>query len=219
MNIDIEKWTEHFLNILEETFGSRVWFAGLQGSRGRGEATETSDIDMVVILDRLTPEDISAYNRMIDTMPDRKLICGFLSGRDELMKWEPSDLIQFYYDTRPLKGSLDELLERIDSGAAERAVRTGACNIYHMCVHNMLYDRQEEILCGLYKSAVFVIQTDYFRKTGKYVKYRKELLELAEKDDREILEIYTELKSKDRIKFGEMSEKLFLWAQKKITEM
>ena len=217
--MDIEKWTEHFLNILEETFGSRVWFAGLQGSRGRGEATETSDIDMVVILDRLTPEDISAYNRMIDTMPDRELICGFLSGRDELMKWEPSDLIQFYYDTRPLKGSLDELLERIDSGAAERAVRTGVCNIYHMCVHNMLYDRQEEILRGLYKSAVFVIQTDYFRKTGKYVKYRKELLELAEKDDREILEIYTELKSKARIKFGEMSEKLFLWAQKKITEM
>lgn len=217
--MDIEKWTEHFLNILEETFGSRVWFAGLQGSRGRGEATETSDIDMVVILDRLTPEDISAYNRMIDTMPDRELICGFLSGRDELIKWESSDLIQFYYDTRPLKGSLDELLERIDSGAAERAVRAGVCNIYHMCVHNMLYDRQEEILRGLYKSAVFVIQTDYFRKTGKYVKYRKELLELAEKDDREILEIYTELKSKDRIKFGEMSEKLFLWAQKKITEM
>ena len=164
--MDIEKWTKHFLNILEETFGSRVWFAGLQGSRGRGEGTETSDIDMVVILDRLTPEDISAYNRMIDTMPDRELICGFLSGRDELMKWEPSDLIQFYYDTRPLKGSLDELLERIDSGAAERAVRTGVCNIYHMCVHNMLYDRQEEILRGLYKSAVFVIQTDYFRKTG-----------------------------------------------------
>lgn len=219
MNMDIEKWTKHFLNILEETFGSRVWFAGLQGSRGRGEGTETSDIDMVVILDRLTPEDISAYNRMIDTMPDRELICGFLSGRDELMKWEPSDLIQFYYDTRPLKGSLDELLERIDSGAAERAVRTGVCNIYHMCVHNMLYDRQEEILRGLYKSAVFVIQTDYFRKTGKYVKYRKELLELAEKDDREILKIYTELKSEGRIKFGEMSEKLFLWAQKKITEM
>lgn len=217
--MDIEKWTKHFLNILEETFGSRVWFAGLQGSRGRGEGTETSDIDMVVILDRLTPEDISAYNRMIDTMPDRELICGFLSGRDELMKWEPSDLIQFYYDTRPLKGSLDELLERIDSGAAERAVRTGVCNIYHMCVHNMLYDRQEEILRGLYKSAVFVIQTDYFRKTGKYVKYRKELLELAEKDDREILKIYTELKSEGRIKFGEMSEKLFLWAQKKITEM
>ena len=219
MNMDIEKWTEHFLNILEETFGSRVWFAGLQGSRGRGEATETSDIDMVVILDRLTPEDISAYNRMIDTMPDRELICGFLSGRDELMKWEPSDLIQFYYDTRPLKGSLDELLERIDSGAAERAVRTGVCNIYHMCVHNMLYDRQEEILRGLYKSAVFVMQTDYFRKTGKYVKYRKELLELAEKDDREILETYTELKSEGRIEFGEMSEKLFLWVQTRIVEM
>ena len=51
--IDITTWMKNFLQTLNETFGNRVWFVGLQGSYGRGEATETSDIDMVVILDNL----------------------------------------------------------------------------------------------------------------------------------------------------------------------
>ena len=61
---------------------------GLQGSYGRGEATEASDIDIVVILDKLSADDIQTYNSMLDTLPHRDLICGFLSGRDEIMNWE-----------------------------------------------------------------------------------------------------------------------------------
>ena len=99
----IHTWTDNFLKALEHRFSSRVWFAGLQGSRGRGEAREDSDIDLVVILDTLSPEDIEAYNEMLDMLPDRELICGFLSGKDELLSWEPSDLFQFYYDTQRSK--------------------------------------------------------------------------------------------------------------------
>ena len=56
--IDITVWMKNFLQTLNETFGDRVWFVGLQGSYGRGEATETSDIDVVVILDELSTMDI-----------------------------------------------------------------------------------------------------------------------------------------------------------------
>ena len=52
--IDISVWTKNFLQTLNETFGNRVWFVGLQGSYGRGEAHDASDIDIVVILDRLS---------------------------------------------------------------------------------------------------------------------------------------------------------------------
>ena len=52
--IDITAWINGFLKALHDTFGNRVWFVGLQGSYGRGEATETSDIDVVVILDELS---------------------------------------------------------------------------------------------------------------------------------------------------------------------
>ena len=52
--LDLESWLERFTQALRKTFGERVWFAGLQGSYARGEATESSDIDPVVILDALT---------------------------------------------------------------------------------------------------------------------------------------------------------------------
>lgn len=71
---------------LNDTFGNRVWFVGLQGSYGRGEACDTSDIDVVVILDELSASDIGVYNAMLDTLPERELICGFLSGKNELLK-------------------------------------------------------------------------------------------------------------------------------------
>ena len=63
--IDITVWMKNFLQTLNETFGDRVWFVGLQGSYGRGEATETSDIDVVVILDELSAMDIQTYNSTV----------------------------------------------------------------------------------------------------------------------------------------------------------
>ena len=51
--VNISSWLEIFSEHLDATFHGRVWFMGLQGSYARGEAKETSDIDVVVILDSL----------------------------------------------------------------------------------------------------------------------------------------------------------------------
>ena len=168
--IDISAWMQNFLQTLNGAFDeNRVLFVGLQGSYGRVEATETSDIDVVVILDELSAEDIKSYNAMLDALPHRELICGFLSGKDEIMNWEPSDLFQFCYDTVPVKGSLDEVLLLVDEKDVNRAIKIGACNIFHGCVHNMLYEKSEDVLRGLYKSASFVVQAIAFIQTGKYI--------------------------------------------------
>ena len=216
--IDISIWMQDFLQTLNEAFANRVWFVGLQGSYGRGEATKTSDIDIVVILDELSASDIQTYNTMLDTLPHRELICGFLSGKDELLQWEPSDLFQFYYDTTPIKGSLDELLTVIDDAAVGRAIKIGACNIYHGCVHNMLFDKSEDILRGLYKSASFVVQAIAFKQTGKYIKTQKDLLGVVSADERKIVETFLKLKSGDAVEFDTMSEELFSWTKKLIGE-
>ena len=173
--IDITTWMQKFLHSLNETFANRVWFVGLQGSYGRDEACDTSDIDIVVILDELTTSDIQKYNAMLNTLPHRELICGFVSGKDELLHWEPSDLFQFYYDTTPIKGSLDELLPLLDKVGVERAIKIGACNIYHGCVHNMLHEKSEDILRDLYKSASFVVQAIAFKQTGNYISHQKKI--------------------------------------------
>lgn len=213
--IDIGSWTEQLLHKADEAFGERLWFVGLQGSYARGEATETSDIDIVVILDDLSFSDIQKYNSILDGMPHRELACGFLSGKKELFNWEPSDLFQFFYDTVPLRGSLDELLDLLDPRVIDRAIKIGACNVYHGCIHNMLYEKNDEILRGLYKSAGFVAQARAFKLTGRYIKKRDELLELP---DGEIVKISSDLKNGGQIDFDEMSKKLFEWSKSLINE-
>ena len=211
--LNISAWTESFLNAINKTFNDRIWFVGLQGSYARGEATETSDIDMVVILDELTFSDIKAYNSMLDALEHRELICGFISGKNDILSWEPSDLFQFYYDTLPLKGSLDELLSKIDEESVSRAIKTGACNIYHGCVHNMLYEKSDEILKGLYKSATFVIQANVFSETGRYFRHQKNLLNATSADEKEIIKTFLRLKSGETADFNKASESLFSWAK------
>ncbi len=211
--INISNWMNMFMQTLTENFGERVWFVGLQGSYGRGEATETSDIDVVVILDELSALDIQTYNNMLDTLPHRELICGFLSGKNEILNWEPSDLFQFYYDTKPIKGSLDELLLLIDDIAINRAIKIGACNIYHGCVHNMLYEKSEEILKGLYKSASFVVQAICFKQTKNYISQQKDLLKTVSLDEQMIVNTFLSLKNGEKIDFQEMSKTLFTWSK------
>ena len=216
--LDITAWLQNFLQALNQTFADRVWFAGLQGSYGRGEATETSDIDIVVILDELSAMDIQTYNDMLDTLPHRELICGFLSGKKEIMNWEPSDLFQFCHDTTPIKGSLDQAMAVIDESAVNRAIKIGACNIFHGCVHNMLYEKSEDILRGLYKSASFVVQAIAFKQTGNYIRHQRELLQVVSFDERIIVDIFLHLKNGGTVDFNLMSETLFTWSKKWISE-
>ena len=160
--IDVSIWMHNFLRTLNETFANRVWFVGLQGSYGRGEATETSDIDIVVIL--------------------------------------------------------DELLPIIDDTAIYKAIKTGVCNIFHGCVHNMLYEKSEDILKGLYKSASFVVQAIVFKQTGKYISHQKDLLQVVSFDERVIVETFLNLKNGGTVDFNLMSEKLFDWSKKWISK-
>ena len=217
--IDITAWMQNFLQTLNDTFANRVWFVGLQGSYSRGKATETSDIDIVVILDELSAMDIQTYNTMLDTIAHRELICGFISGTNEIMNWEPSDLFQFCYDTTPIKGSLDEVLALIDEHAVNRAIKIGACNIFHGCVHNMLHEKSEDILRGLYKSASFVVQAIAFKQTGNYISHQKELLKVVSSDERAIVETFMNLKNGGAVEFNLMSELLFAWSKKWIAEI
>lgn len=166
-----------------------------------------------MILDELSASDIQSYNKLLDTLPDRELVCGFLSGKNELLNWETSDLFQFYYDTKAIKGSLDEVLSLIDGKAVNKAVKTGVCNIYHGCVHNMLYEKSNEILKGLYKSASFVVQAICFIQTGKYISRQKDLLKVVSENERVIINNFMKMKNGDEIRFEEMSEALFSWSK------
>ena len=215
----IEKWLEIFEKKLEEIFENRIVFIGLQGSYARGEATEESDIDIVVILDKLDGDDIRKYSDMLDELEDREKICGFVSGKEELSHWETSDLFQFYFDTKAIYGSIDEIKDKLDSETINRAIKIGVCNIYHGCVHNMIHEKNQEILKGLYKAALFAIQADYYQKEGVYVSKHETLGTLVKDRESEIIKQYNRMKKNEEPDFKEASERIFSWAKEMLVSV
>lgn len=217
----IDFWMKELTERLKGIFGSRLEFVGLQGSYGRHEETAESDIDVVVILDELSANDIKTYEMTISDLPQRQKVCGFVSGKEELINWEKSELFQFYNDTVPYYGSIDYLLKLITEEDVKRSVLTGACAVYHFCVHNMLHKKDVKQLVLIYKTAVFVIQAKYYLETGQYIKRKSELYKLAKPEDADIIGEFILLRENyyiDEKEFKEISEKVFEWSKKIINE-
>ena len=73
-------------------------------------------------------------------------------------------------------GCLNSLKEYFTAADVRHAIRIGACNIYHGCMHNMVHEKSWEFLEGLYKSSAFTLQAAGFLQTDKYERCRKDLL-------------------------------------------
>ena len=112
---------------------------------------------------------------------------------------------------------MDEVLPLLNDAAVARAIKIGACNLYHGCVHNMLHGKSEDSLRGLYKAASFVVQAICLRQTGRYCRYIEELLNTVAPAEQEILRIFLDLKAGGTVDFAGMSETLFAWCQNWIT--
>jgi len=201
MDFFIEEWINLLASKIKNEFGDRLSFIGLQGSYKRKEANDNSDIDIAVILNELTMQDLKKYRAIISQMPYKEKACGFISGKSEIKGWEKSDLFQFFYDTQPIYGSIDYLLPLIDKEDVKRAVKTGAGNLYHACCHNFLYENSPEVLSTLYKSAFFVLQAKYFNETNRYIGSKEEMVKHLTGIDKEILQVCM-----DREKLTAMNE-------------
>ncbi|MFD1174856.1 nucleotidyltransferase domain-containing protein [Paenibacillus puldeungensis] len=215
MSFSIEDWIDELVSKIKDEFGDRVAFIGLQGSYQRKEASDSSDIDIVMILDELAMSDLKKYRAIISQMPYKEKACGFISGRNEILCWEKSDLFQFYHDTQPIYGSLDDLLSLIDKADIKRAIKIGACNLYHACCHNFIYDNSSEMLAALYKSAFFILQAKYFDETNQYLSSKAEMMTHVEGIDKEILKICMDrnrLTVMDEADLGPYYEKMFSWS-------
>ena len=217
---DINVWLDIIIKKLQKEFEQRLLFVGLQGSYNRGEATQNSDIDLVVILDNLSFEDLKKYHLIIDSMPDKDKSCGFISGREELQNWSKSDLFQFFYDTKSLIGNLQDLIQAPTIEDAIQAVKIGAENLYHSAVHSFIHsNNRTEDLKNLYKSTFFILQAKYFNESGKYISTQKQLLEMLNGIDRDILNICinrNNINEKATIELENLYKMLIQWSSDNI---
>ena len=204
MPVLIEEWKQQYCAAVQAAFGPRVVFIGLQGSYGRGEAGEHSDIDVVLLLDEVTMDDLKQYRALLAGLPHRELICGFVAGYRQLAGWEKGDLLTFLFDTVPWQGSLQALQQQLGPKDAWQSVITGAGNIYHACVHNYLHERSEEMLAALQKNAFFVLRAACYARTGLFNKRRDELQAHLTPDENALLALPPKLE--------ELTPALLQWA-------
>jgi len=70
MDFHVESWLAELTGRIRGVFGARLIYVGHTGSYARGEAKETSDIDVNVVLDELRMEDLKMYRKIIQSMPN-----------------------------------------------------------------------------------------------------------------------------------------------------
>lgn len=162
---------------------------GCKAAAHGGECTPQSDIDAVVILDTLTPADLQAYKNILNQLPHQDKACGFISGAEELKNWPRQELFQFKNDTQDIYGHLEPLLPELTRQDALCAMQTGAGTIYHVLCHSYLHGNIQETLPALCKTAFFVLQAQYYLKTGLYVASKAKLLPLLTTKEQSILQV------------------------------
>ena len=68
--IRVDAYISELVSMLKAQFGVRLCYVGLQGSYLRGEATDSSDIDIMVVIDGLSVADLDSYRTIIESLTD-----------------------------------------------------------------------------------------------------------------------------------------------------
>lgn len=90
--IDIKAYMRELVKTLKTVFENRLLYVGLQGSYLRDEATEKSDIDVMVIIDEMKPNDLKEYKKVIKESGNYDKSCRFICESNELLNWNPLEI-------------------------------------------------------------------------------------------------------------------------------
>ena len=188
--INAGAWMAELLPKLQQAFGERLQYVGLQGSYRRGEATENSDIDVVVLLNTVALDDLDTYRAIVRAMPEGQKACGFFSSVGDLLNWPRHELFAFQKDTADYWGKLENFIPAISVRDAAESARIGASGLLHMLTHSYLYagaDTRPVILQQAYKAAFFIMLVQHCVATGVYCRTKSQLLSRLEGADKEII--------------------------------
>lgn len=220
--VDIECYIERLTELLKEDFGSRLLYVGLQGSFLRGEATEYSDIDIMVVIDPLSVSDLDRYRSAIRSLECFDKSCGFICSREDLANWNPLEICHLIHTTKDYFGALRELVPSYTDGDILNFVKLSVNNLYHELCHRYIHaDFAKNVakLPGTYKGVFFILQNLYYLTYGKFVATKAELLQLSEGKDHEVLERSMTLNNCEKFDFGESFELLFTWCQETLKRL
>lgn len=214
--VNIERYISRLTELLRTRFGSRLLYMGLQGSYLRGEATDDSDIDIMVILDELNVPDLDAYRGIIQSMEDYDNSCGFICGKADLANWNPLEIRNLLGSTRDYFGKLSDFVPAYSREDLRNFVKMSLNNLYHELCHRYIHadaDTNAACLPLTYKGVFFILQNLHCLRTGEFIGTKAELLKALESKDRAVLERAMALKQGDRFDFADTYELIFTWCR------
>jgi len=226
MDFHVESWLAELTGRIRGVFGARLIYIGHTGSYARGEAKETSDIDVNVVLDELRIDDLSMYHKIVRSMPDSDKACGFIGGRAEMRAWPKHELFQFLMGSHTLYGTLDGIADLPADEDIAAHIQITASAIYHEACHRYIYGKtitdEAEQLAPAYKAAFFVLQEQVYLREKNYVLTHAELLGHLNGVDREVLETgmkWDELAADRAARPERYFEMLRAWSSAALQEM
>lgn len=174
--IDAEAYLRTLIAALKKEYGARLIYVGLQGSYLRGEADENSDIDVMTVIESLTPDDLRRYRGVLEQAGSRDKACGFLCGRDELHCWNRLELCHLLHTTKDCYGALDELLPVYTEEDTREFIRLGLNNLYHEICHRYVFENGGDGFRQSYRQVFFILQNLHFLETSDFCATHRELL-------------------------------------------
>lgn len=213
--VEIEMWIKTLQERLLAAFGDRLAYIGLQGSYRRGEADEASDIDVMVVLDTVTAEDLRQYRAVIAQMEETEKACGFIGGREELLHWPKHELFLLVQETQDCYGHLRDMVPAYGRADIEAFVRINTANLYHALCHGYLYSGDETAhLAGCYKAVFYILQNLHYLQTGAFAATKRGLLAVLRDEDKAILETALRLRAGESVDADAAFSRLLGWCQK-----
>ncbi len=191
----VDSWLGDFVSRLRDAFGDRLVFVGHHGSWARGEAVSGSDIDTIVVLDRIEPPDLVTYRLVIDSMPGGgRNASGVLNSIPEMRSLPPAGLLECFHGCRVLHGGLDGIAECPGAADLIEDVRRKASDNLSAARHYLLYPHElaqkVHVLHYPFKYCVYALQAWKLAQTGRFLARKEDLLaELADDDDRSVIAV------------------------------
>lgn len=214
---DLESYISTFVSALQLRFADRLVYVGLQGSYQRGEETESSDLDLMVVISDLTPADLDAYRAVINALPIPDKSCGFICSKTDLENWNTLEICHLVHTTKDYFGKLDALVPAYTEYDVRSFVKMSVGNLYHELCHRYLHSDQEKNirrLPGTYKGVFFILQNMHYLSHGQFLQTKAQLLQCLSGLDREVLACSMQLSRGENYDFEACFSLLFTWCQK-----
>lgn len=222
MDFSIARYCDGLLAKLLDSFQDRLCYMGLQGSYLRGEATDSSDIDIVVILDKLGVEELTLYRNILEGMEAFDRSCGFIASKEDILHWNPLESCQLLYSTKDIYGHLEDYLPSWTLEDERNYCKLSLNNLYHVLCHSYIHGDHSSIvkhLPGYYKAAYFILQNTHYLDTcpnGEFILPKKELTESLEGVDRAIMETVLSFQEGAQPSLSLHYPPLLYWCQNKL---